>query len=1054
MRILRNRGVLFFTAVSCISLLAGGVNLFGQTASISGRVSDPSGAAVPGAQVAIKNTGTSASQNATTDAQGRYAVPDLAIGTYDLTASRNGFQSAVRSGVTLTVGAAPVVDFQLMVGQTNQSVDVSADVSQVETTSSQMSSLVNQTQMRELPLNGRDFEQLILLAPGVSSYPAGGSSALTSVANAYSISGTRPEGYANMLDGEDVLNWWQRNAGANVTGTSLGIEAIAEFQTLTGTYSAQYPGNGGAVNAVTKSGTNDFHGSAYEFFRNSDLDSRGFFDKGSPPAFRRNQFGGSLGGPIVKNKVFFFANYEGIRQVLDTTFVNDVPTAPVHQGILPGGTTTCTTAAPCAINPASAAMLALFPLPNGPTLANPDVGIFNFVGAQNSPENFGVTRVDWNISTNDALFGRYEIDYGNRTTNGGLGLWPTIDVTHNNFLTLGERHIFSPSMVNQFTASYSRPVTSENQPAAHSALQLFSPARQDAFIALPEGISALGAAFINPFQYLQNKFTEKDDLTWTKGAHTLHIGGMFQRQQLNPKALTYWNGFYLFLTMPSFYAGNPFSFTGAPNGGTDAYRAERYIAVQPYVQDDWKVTSRLTINLGLRYDWESNPIENHNAFFNAVGPPFGTGFQNVPNAYVKNPANFNFDPRIGLAWDVFGDHKTAVRAGFGIFHDPFTTYTFSSAYTSNPPYLTENQIFGFAPDPCWPVPLTGCGSSGLLSQTNGTYYGTHKTPYSLEYTFSIERQLTGNSLLTVGYQGTRGVHLLAFHDFNAPIPTVVNGVDHFASVGNGVAVQNPRPDTSFGALDMTDTSSYSSYNALQVGLSHRTSANLVYQLSYTYSHCIDSAYTYGGLGFNNASSAITNPFDWRSDRGNCSFDLRHNISFNAVYIFPFKGNRWKEGWELTGITAWHTGVPFSLSEGDQADLQNNFDAVRPDLVPGCNVYANQNPNQWYNPACFAASPYGTVGNLGRNVMKGPGYADTDFGVMKITKLGERLSLQLRAELFNVFNHPNFATPAGGVFNAGVTPTRTATAGQITSLTGSGGIAGVARQTQFSAKFLF
>ncbi|HTA43860.1 MAG TPA: TonB-dependent receptor [Bryobacteraceae bacterium] len=1027
--------------------------LYGQaaTASLSGRVSDATGAAIGSAPVTIKNTGTSATQTVNTDNQGRYGVPDLPIGTYEITASKPGFQTAVHSGITLTVGSAPVVDFQLTIGQTNQSVNVSAEATQVDTTNASVSSLVNQTQMRELPLNGRDFEQLILLAPGVSSYPEGGSSALTSVANAYSIAGTRPEGYANMLDGEDVLNWWQRNAGANVTGTSLGIEAIAEFQTLTGTYSAEYAGNGGAINAVTKSGTNDFHGSAYEFFRNSDLDSRGFFDAGSPPPFRRNQFGASLGGPIVKNKVFFFANYEGIQQVLDTTNVNDVPSAAVHQGIV--NNTACTSASPCAINPASAAMLSLFPLPNGPML-NPDVGIYNFVGSQNSPENFGVTRIDWNISTKDAMFGRYEIDYGNRTTFGGLGLWPTYDITHNNFLTLGERHIFSPAMVNQFTVSYSRPVTSETQPAEHSALQLFTPGREDAFVAFPEGISALGAAFINPFQYLQNKFTEKDDLTWTKGSHTLHIGGMFQRQQLNPTAYTYWNGFYLFLSLPSFYAGNPFSFTGAPNGGTNAYRAERYIAVQPYIQDDWKITNRLTLNFGLRYDWESNPIENHNNFFNAVGPPFGTNFQNVPHAYVSNPANFNFDPRVGLAWDVFGDHKTSLRAGFGIFHDPFTTYTFSSAYTSNPPYLTENQIFGFAPDPCWPTPLqAGCGQPGLLSQTNGTYYGTHKTPYSMEYTISVERELPGGNLLTVGYQGTRGVHLLAFHDFNAPIPNVVNGVDTFASISNGLGVENPRPAPSFGALDMTDTSSYSSYNALQVGLTHR-SGNLVYQFSYTYSHCIDSAYTYGGLGFNNSSSAITNPYDWNADKGNCSFDLRHNITFNAVYIFPFKGNRLKEGWELTGITSWHTGVPFSLSEGDQADLQNNFDAERPNLVPGCNVYANQSPTQWYNPLCFAASPYGTVGNLGRNVMVGPGYADTDFGVTKDTKINERFSLQFRAELFNIFNHPNFATPAGAVFNAGVTPTRTVTAGQITTLVGSGGIAGVARQTQFSLKLLF
>jgi len=999
---------------------------------------DSSGAAVPSASVVVKNTGTSASQTTITDGQGRYTVPDLSIGSYEIEVSKTGFQNSVRSGITLSVGSAPVVDLQLTVGQSTQTVTVSAEASQVETTTSAVSSLVNQTQMRELPLNGRNFEQLILLAPGVSTYPAGGSSALTSVANAYSIAGTRPEGYANTLDGEDMLNWWQRNAGGNVTGTSLGIDSIAEFQTLTGTFAATYGGNGGAIIAVTKSGTNEFHGSVYEFFRNSALDSRGFFDAGSPPPFRRNQYGASLGGPIVKNKIFFFMNYEGIRQVLDTTYVNYVPTQTLRQGIYNG--TQYTT------NPAAAAMLNLYPLPNAPFNAN--VGIYNFVGPQVTPEDFGVARIDYNISEKDSLFGRYQADFGTRTTSAGLGLWPTDDLTHNQFLTIGEHHIFSPTLINEFDVSYSRPVTNEFQPAQHAPLQIFTPAREDVYVAMPIGLSPLGASFINPFQYVENKFTERDDLKWIRGAHTISIGGTFRREQLNPFAYTYWNGFYAFTSIPKFYAGNPASFTGAPNGGTDTNRAERDIRITPYIQDDWKVNNRLTLNIGLRYDWESNPIEIHNNFYNAVGPPFGTAFQNVPHAFVSNPSNKNFDPRVGLAWDVFGDHKTALRAGFGIFHDTFQTYTFSSAYLTNPPYLTENQIFT-GPDPNFPTPFVG-GGTPLLSNTNGTYYGIHTTPYSLEYTLSIQRELPGNTLLTVGYQGTRGVHLLAFHDFNAPIPTTnAQGAMDFI---NSAGVANPRSSPAFGSLDMLDTTSYSAYNSLQVGVSHRLSSNLVFQFSYTYSHCIDNSYAYAGLGANNVTSANTNPYNWSVDKGNCSFDLRHNISANAVYVLPFKGNRWVEGWQITGIQAWHTGVPFSLGEGPLPFLGNNFDNPRPNYVAGCNVYANQNVHQWYNPACFVPSPYGTLGTLGRNNLVGPGYVETDLGVMKETRIAERVSIQFRAELFNLFNHPNFNVPVTSAFAGGVTPNPTA--GQITSLVGSGGLSNVARQTQFSLKLIF
>jgi Carboxypeptidase regulatory-like domain/TonB dependent receptor len=1065
MKNLQNRAVLCAAVAFCASLFAGAGTLYGQaaTASISGRVTDPTGAGVPDAQVTIKNTGTSATQTVNSDSQGRYTVPDLGIGVYDLSASKTSFQTSVRSGVSLTVGAAPIIDFQLQVGQTSQSVEVSAAVSQVETTNAAVSSLVNQTQMRELPLNGRDWEQLILLAPGVASYPSGGSSALTSVANAYSISGTRPEGYSNMLDGEDMLNWWQRNAGGDVTGTTLGIDSIAEFQTLTGTYSAQYAGNGGAIVGVTKSGTNEFHGSAYEFFRNSDLDSRGFFDGPSVPAFRRNQYGATFGGPLKKNKLFFFMNYEGIQQVLDTTYINYVPTARYV-------TDNCS--APCTVNPASAAMLALYPAANGGLFnGNPDIGIYNFVGSERTPENFGVARVDWSISSSDAFFARYEADFGTRTTNAGLGLWPVFDTTHNQFLTLGERHVFSPNIVNQFTASYSRPVTYETQPETHAALQIFTPARYDAYVAVP-GVTALGASFVTPFQYLQNKFTEKDDLTWIKGSHTMHIGGMFQRQQLNPSVLVFWNGFYIFQSGVAgcataeqcFLTGNPFLLEGAPNGGTNGYRGERYDAVQPYFQDDWKLGSRLTITLGLRYDWETNPIEVHNLFNNVVGPPFQPNFVNVPHAYQNNPANKNFDPRVGLAWDVFGDHKTSLRAGFGIFHDPYTTYDFSSAYVSSPPFNTQIQVFGGG-DPNWPAPFVGSAIPSF-SQTTGTYYGTNTTPYSLEYTLSIQRELPWNNLLTVGYQGTRGVHLLAFHDFNSPTDTVIDGVDHLATASG---IQNPRPVPSLGTQDLLAPTSYSAYNALQVGLTHRASSNLVYQFSYTWSHCIDSAYSYGGLGFNNVTSSITNPYDWNADRGNCSFDLRHNISANAVYILPFKGNRLKEGWQFSAITSWHTGVPFSIGEGDQMDTGNTFDSERPNVVPGCNLYANQSPTQWFNEACFVPSTYGTAGNLGRNALVGPGYAETDISVTKITRIGEKMSLQLRGELFNVFNHPNFAPPAGSIINAGTgcgptttfnpanpaaSPCFVPTGAAITSLIGSGGLPDVARQAQFSAKLTF
>ena len=395
------------------------------SASLSGTITDSSGASVPDTTVAIKNTETGLSRTVSSDGQGRYTAPDLPIGAYEIQASKTGFQSAVRQGVVLTVGSAPVIDFQLNLGQVGETVNVSGSVSEVETTTAAVSSLVDQQQMRELPLNGRNFEQLILLAPGAATYPAAGTSSLVGRSATYSISGARPEGYAILLDGEDQQNWWQRGSGAAVTGTSLGIEAIAEFQTLTNTYSAEFGGNGGVINAATKSGTNQIHGSAYDFLRNSAMDARNFFDGASPPPFRKNQFGGSVGGPIKKNKIFYFGNYEGIRQLLGTSTPVFVPSASSHAAAAPN------------VQP----IIALYPLPT--TDLGNGTGTLTEVANQVAHEDYFLGRLDYNISDKDAIFGRYLSDVGTLVNPSAIPLWPVTDLTHNQFATLNERHLFS-----------------------------------------------------------------------------------------------------------------------------------------------------------------------------------------------------------------------------------------------------------------------------------------------------------------------------------------------------------------------------------------------------------------------------------------------------------------------------------------------------------------------------------------------------------------------------------------------------------------------------------
>ncbi len=1017
---------LIFVSTFALILAAGAsigrLNAQAATATVLGSVTDSSGASIPEATVQVRNVGTASVRSVASDGQGRYSVPDLPIGEYDIQASKTGFQTLVRKGITLTVGSEPVVDFQLPVGQAEQTINVEAAVSQVETATSAVSSLVNQAQMRDMPLNGRNFEQLILLAPGAISYPAGGSSALVGRAATFSVSGARPEGHAILLDGENIQDWWQRGSGAAVTGTSLGVEAIAEFQTLTNTYGAEFGGNGAVINAATRSGTNSFHGSAYDFLRNSALDARGFFDPNYVPPFRKNQFGGSVGGPVKKDKAFFFVNYEGIRQALGTSTPVFVPTAASRA------------TAVAAVKP----ILDLYPLPT--TDLGNGTGTVTEIASQVAHENYVLGRFDYTVSEKDSFFVRYLSDKADQVVPSAIPLWPVSDRNHNQFATIQERHIFSPTLINSFSFSFSRPETDETQPETTPALQLFK-GRQDATISV-SGLTAIGANFVNPFRFLQNKFTESDDILWTKGSHSLKMGASFRRQQINSFSYTYWNGNYTFTSLPALLSGTPFLFTGAKDGEAYGNRDIRDIALTPYFQDDWKVSRRLTLNLGLRYEFQTNPIEQHDNFNNVVNPPYGAGYTHVKHALGTNPSLWNLDPRLGFAYDVFGDHKTSLRGGFGIMHDPYQTYVYFSGYVGSPPFNSLNQS-----NPSFPIPFQGSGvTQPLPSLTFGTDYNIHTTPYQIQWNLNLQREIGRNTVVTAAYVGSRGVHLLAFRDFNPPVPTTdASGVLHF---GTGTT-SNPRINPNFGTLVLTNPSSSSRYNSVQTSVNHRLTNGFQANFSYTFSRCVDGAYTYGGLGGNNGTSSWTNPYNGSVDKGLCSFDIRHNLTLSALYRLPFRGNRFVEGWQVTGVEAYRTGVPFSITAGfDRGLLANNFSTPRPNYIAGCDIKGGQSRIHWFNPACFALEPAGTLGNAGRNIGTAPGYTTVDFAVLKDIKIIESVNVQFRAELFNILNHTNFGIPALGAFTSAGGGAVAGNAGTITT------IVGTSRQIQFGLKVLF
>jgi hypothetical protein len=1026
---------------------------------ISGVVQDSSGAVLPHAKVTVRQTDTALNRSTETDDEGRYRIPELPLGDYEVEASLSGFATETQKGVTLTVGREAVVNVTLRVGVAAQSVSVTAEAPLLDTTNASVAYLVDDQKIRELPLNGRDYTQLALLQPGVADEGFVRQDASTGTGIAMSISGAQTNQNVFLLDGQSINDASGITPGS-AAGTNLGIDAIQEFNVITTDYSPEFGINlGGVINVVTRSGTNDFHGSAFEFLRNSFLDAKNFFDLPSPapiPAFKRNQFGGSLGGRIIKNKTFFFSAYEGLRQRQADTLVAAVPDALAHAGYLPNAAGVETYVG---VNPDMVSRLNSIPLPNG--VDNGD-GTGKLTTAPILPgrEDYLLERVDHRFSNNDTIFARYVFDRSTADAQvENLPITRSHDLTQNQYLSLNWTKIISPNVVNVARAGVNRSdnvkqgVNLTGIPDSQLSILEGQNLAADWSIQSPfltDGQIGLGGYGESPRHFGLTVFELADDVSYSRGGHSFKFGILAQRYNLNDEITL--RPSLIFQSVQQFLQGQVYqyrNFLGNPVNNWQQY------LLGWFAQDDIRLSRRLTINLGIRHEFTTNPndVNGHSAdlrnFSDAtvtVGPLFAT------------PKDA-FQPRAGLAWDVFGTGKTAVRAGAGIYNEQLTPSVNHYALFGDYPFAEQFSIFNPTTFVLNPASLPPLGFAPLAFQYNA------KLPTRYQWSLDVQQQIAEGTTLSVAYVGSRSVHLETRLDVNPYIPEILpNGTKYFPA--SGLQRRNP----AWGDFNGFEWDGMGYYQSLQVNVLRRLSKGLQFQGAYTWSKDIDLvSNTFGGSVTLNGNTGVKDPENLAGERGLSSNDMRHLLSANITYDLPFgasaKGVA-KEivgGWQVGGLLLFHTGLPFDIQDGfeESRDGQGAGDD-RPNVTPGASnnptsgvtagcagVAGGQKlgtPTLYFDPCAFQLQPAGTYGNLSRNTVIGPPEANLDMNIMKMFPIKERTNLQFRAEAFNIFNHPNLGNFVRTLFEP--SGARVGDAGQFTNtLTPS-------RQIQFALKLTF
>jgi len=1025
-----------------------------STATLSGNVTDKSGAVIPNAQVRITNIDNGSVRNVTSNGSGLYTGPNLQSGNYAVEVSAPGFSSVEQKGVVLNVGAQQVLDFILAPGLVSQTVEVTALQQVVETSTSTIGATVGQKTVVELPLNGRDWTQLATLQPGVSSVHAqantssAGNRGNRGFGDQLTDSGHRPNENTYRIDGINI-NDYSNGAPGSTLGASLGVDAIQEFSVVTTDYTAEYGRTSGAViNAVTKSGTNQVHGSGYIFDRDKVFDARNYFDPATIPPFRRLQFGGALGGPIRKDKTFVFGDYEGVRQGQSASLANHILSPAALNGVMcstPNGSG-CSTHT-VAINPLITPFLAFWkPLKGvvtGPTPGgNGDTDVYLTSGLKVLNENFYTIRGDNKFTDNDSVNGTFFFDRAPLTQADALVNIESQVFTDRHTLALTESHIFNPSTTNIFRAGWthvqglvSTPVSSLNPVAGDTSLcTVCSPEKLPASEMVVDGLTnAGGLGYVSFWTHNYNSFQVNDDLFYIVKNHTLKFGFAFERLHLNTQSESLANGEFVFTKL----ANTP-GVSGIENFLTN--QPEKALVLSPlvrkpvqdrdslfggYAQDDWHVNSKLTVNLGLRYEMLTNPTEVTNSFELLTNFYTSTAPTPVHNEFQNNPTTKNFDPRVGFAWDVFGNGKTAVRAGVGIFDLLPLPYVFEIGNGVSLPFSLSTSV-GSASNPLPQGSFPVIPSSVPFGNANGVRYvdRSPKRPFATNWNANVEQQLTSKLGLFVGYVGSRTLHApFTADDSNQVVPPKINGVYTWPCAPSGsnpcASIPDPVANPNVGFIRAIFFDDAVNYEGLQAQLKMHDFHSFQAQASYTYSSCRDmgSGSALGDPFLNSITSLMF--FDKAHRDGPCDYDLRQ--VFSANYIWNLPTPQWGKaaemiagGWQTGAIISASSGVPFTLVLAGDVLGQNYTDAGYdyPNRVSGCNpIHGGIN---YVNTSCFVTAPITNgglvLGNNGRNSLNGPKTVDVDFALFKNMLIRERLHAQFRAEFFNVLNHTNLQAP--------------------------------------------